>query len=197
MHLPHKIYSRSTMTDRMTEENIEISVHEETIKQRTLRRDGLPNARLRLEDWTKPSEPVRYLYCDMIKPRKATKKIEEALTLEHVSDNVYYSILYLEMRTFRTETQGPSMIDEKVKALQWLKDFRSQMVKIFVEECKKEYFLQANTEEWKNRLGNRIGFASYRDLEEKLADEEGQMVSDICVIYGFCIIMYKFCNSTT
>ena len=99
--------------------------------------------------------------------------------MEHVSDNVYYSILYIEMKTFHTETQGPAMIEEKVKALQWLKDFRSQMVKIFVEECKREYFVQANSEEWKGRLGNGIGFSLYKDLEEKLADEDGQMVRDV------------------
>ena len=164
-------------------ENIELSAQEDSSRQRNIRRNGIPPQRLKIEEWKKPSEPMRYLYCDMIKPRKATKKIEEALTLEHVSDNVYYSILYIEMKTFHTETQGPTMIEEKVKALQWLKDFRSQMVKIFVEECKREYFVQANSEEWKNRLGNGIGFTSYKDLEEKLADEEGQMVRDSCFTY--------------
>ena len=151
---------------------------ENRAKQQRLRRQGLPTERLNLETWEAANQPMKYLYCDMIKPRKSTKKIEEALTLDHASDTVYYGILYLDMKTFEQESQSPDTATEKVKALQWLKDFRSQMVKIFVEECKKEYFLQANTDEWKTNLGSPIGFSSYKDLEEKTVDRVGEMVGE-------------------
>ena len=137
----------------------------------------IPHHDFSIETWKGNNEQKRYLLDDLIQPVKKGRKIEEELTHMNINDCRYWAIRYLERKEYNPNQTSPD-IAEKERAARWLKSFRTQLTKVFVEECRYEYFRQSNDLKTWSQISGGQGFQSYADLERGTKGMTTELVSD-------------------
>lgn len=126
-----------------------------------------------LEDWEGKDKPKRYFITTLIEPKGG--KIEEKLKLCHASDQVVWNLVYVFNPNIRLPTKTPDL-QLKTDALQFLISFRSQMIKLFSDEAKRNYFNYSLHDDWKELSVDGTGFSSYADLEFKTRNAVSEKV---------------------
>jgi len=140
---------------------------------------AIPDNEFNIEDWKGLNGKKRYLLVDMIQPVKKGKKIEEELTYRNLNDCRFWGIHFLEAKEYDSNRRSPDE-SEKERAARWLKRFRTQMTKVFVQESRLEYFMQSNDLKRWGKLSDQRGFQSYMDLERGTKTMATELVSKKC-----------------
>ena len=176
----------STKNDKITErfvmppllDTVSVtSVSTCTVRSNDLDNQVIPDHEFSIEMWRGDNVQKRYLLDDLIQPVKRGRKIEEELTHNNINDCRYWAIRYLQKKEYNPNQTSPTMA-EKERAARWLKSLRTQLTKVFVEECRYEYFRQSNDLKTWSQISGGQGFQSYADLERGTKEMKTELVSN-------------------
>ena len=125
-----------------------------------------------LDSWR--DGPKRYLLKQLIRPIKG--KIDEKMKLAHASDAVVWNLIHIHDSEVMFPTYSPPE-DSQYEAMVWLKDFRSDMVKVMMKRARLKYYEAiCNQPEYESIKENNKNFVSYKDLEKRTLHEDSELV---------------------
>ena len=133
-----------------------------------------------LNSWRKRDKPI-FLLKNLIHPVKGdkSKKIDEKLSLDNISDCVIWNIMNLENNGRFPNTKPSGYSDLYEKGLNWLTRFRKLVLDEMKTLVRNEYLKQGNSSRW-DLICNENGYNyhNFCEMKNDLKDKDDEYVSD-------------------
>lgn len=94
---------------------------------------------------------------------------------QHCSDAVVWNVIYMTETFPFPSTSPPRHLVSKAKM--YLRLLKTELNKVFYDETQRQYWKQANQQQWIKLRGDGEAFVNYRDLLRRTKDNKGELVS--------------------
>mmetsp|Transcript_13227 Transcript_13227/g.15385 ORF Transcript_13227/g.15385 Transcript_13227/m.15385 type:complete len:357 (-) Transcript_13227:23-1093(-) len=131
---------------------------------------------LNLTDWKMAIDGKKfYVAKHMIFPTKGgtSKKIDEKLTIDNVSDNVAYNIALINSKE-PFPCMGRPSTDQLFACVGWLVAFRKQLLSE-MKKIVKDNYVKASKELCWDKIGDCHTFSSFNEMKNQLKDKEDKL----------------------